>query len=156
MTLDAKERAGWDVWDRLRQKMGRVAAAPAQEQTPWYQDRRAPKQGEPVPGPMPSPRIKPRTAPPIPPGGGQPDWWQDKRIPKQWQDQTATAPKWQGQDGTSAYDSTKADRDRLMRGAYQAGRNGDADAAGSFPAGSPYEQAYRQGLRDRQNGQRGR
>lgn len=150
MTLDAKERAGWDVWDKIKFKIGKVAATP--QDHPWYQDERAPKPGEPIPQRGPIPRVKPRTAPPMPEGGGQPDWWQDKRMPKQWQDATSTSPQKDGQDSTSAYDSP-ADRDRLMRGAYQAGRNGDASAADSFPAGSPYAQAYRQGLRDRQRGQ---
>lgn len=151
MSLDQKEVAGMDVWDKLRQKMGRVAAAPPQDQS-WYQDRRAPKPGEPIPGPVQRPRVKPRTAPPIPSDGGKPDWWQDKRMPKQWQDQTSQGPGPDGQDNTSSYNSSRADQDRLMRGAYEAGRNGDAGAASSFPAGSPFEQAYRQGLRDRQRG----
>lgn len=146
MTMDAKERAGMDVWDRLRQKMSRVAAAP---ERPWYQHRNAPQPGD-IPPPPPRPIEKKRDAPPMPPNKGDQQWWQDRRVPRQVQEQTER-PTWDGEDATSPYNEPK-DRERLLRGAYQAGRNGDLGAAESFPAGSPFEQAYRQGLRDRQRG----
>ena len=148
MTMSGKERAGWDVWDKLRHTMGKVAAAqPKPPERPWYQHPKAPTPEEVAKQRPPQPRPKPRTAPPVPPNKGDQKWWQDKRIPRQWQEQTTPPPK--GRDGTNAYNDP-ADKERQLRGAYAAGLNGDAGAAQSFPRGSEFERAYQQGLRQRQ------
>ena len=148
MTMDDEEREGMDVWDKLRQSIGNATAP---RQRPWYQHPNAPSQEEiDRQRRVPQPRRKPNVPPDMPPNRGDQRWWQDKRIPRQWQDQTTPSrPPRTGQDGTSAYNDT-ADQERLMRGAYAAGLNGDEGAAQSFPPGSPFERAYRQGLRDRQ------
>lgn len=89
MTINSKERAGWDVWDKLRHGMSKAAAVkPKQPERPWYHHPKAPMPGDTSHLPPAKPREKPRTGPPMPPNKGDQKWWQDKRVPSVWQNQT--------------------------------------------------------------------
>ena len=95
--------------------------------------------------------MKPRMPPEGQNTGGQ-EWWQDRRVPKQWQDQTEQPPPPQrpkrqppsGQGSADAYGSATPDESaRMLRGAFQAGINGDDGAMQSFP-NTPFGQRLRQ------------
>lgn len=99
--------------------------------------------------------------PRVPPNKGDQQWWQDRRVPRQWQDQTQPTqqPKRPqrpaGQGSADAYDAaTPEEQARMLRGAMQAGINGDDGALQSFP-NTPFGQRLRQEfMRGRQQRQR--
>lgn len=150
--MTPEERAGRDIWDKVRMQ----AAAQQQQQQPkpvmeW------PNHYPPFPPKSPS---QPGTAQGDRARLGGPYRPRPKPTPAQ-QQQGPISPRplqpprprrvdggWTGQGSANAYDDPKSSAD-LMRGAYQAGLNGDAGAAGSFPPGSAAAAAYQRGLADR-------
>ena len=90
-----------------------------------------------------------------------PEWQREKPPNAQGQSAELSAPKpkdkWTGRDGLDGRSQNPRERDDMMRGAYWAGRNGDAGAAGSFPntpEGRAMRREYDRGRRDRDAEQR--
>lgn len=101
--------------------------------------------------------------PRVPPNKGDQQWWQDRRVPRQWQEEQPQrrqpAPRRDGQGSADAYrEANPQEQDRMLRGAYQAGINGDDGAMQSFP-NTPFGQRLRQefmrGRQQRQKPNRG-
>lgn len=137
----------------------------AEKERPWWQHRNAPPAGyKPPPRPQEPP---PRKPPVMPENRGDQQWWQDKRVPRQVQEQTEPRdrppqrkpPMGQGQGSPDPYGAAPPqEQDRMLRGAFQAGINGDDGALQSFP-NTPFGQRLRQefmrGRQQRQKPQRG-
>ena len=138
----------------------------ADKERPWWQHRNAPKPGDDLRRTPPPPRPKP----PTPPQGenrGDQDWWQDRRVPRPWQEEPPRRlppnprqkPQQRGEGSADAYETaTPQEKDRMLRGAFQAGMNGDDGAMQSFP-NTPFGQRLRQefmrGRQQRQKPNRG-
>lgn len=109
------------------------------------------------------PQQKPRQ-PPQGENKGDQQWWQDRRVPRQWQEEPPRQrrppqPRRDGQGSADAYgQANPQEQDRMLRGAFQAGINGDDGAMQSFP-NTPFGQRLRQefmrGRQQRQKPQRG-
>jgi hypothetical protein len=133
--MDMEERRGRDIWDRVNgyRTMAAEKPKPPKPIMEW------PRHYPPHPPQNPSPgnpiSDRPHLRGPVLP----------KPKPIQ---PPKPKPQPTGTGSAGAYDDPKS-RDELLRGAYQAGLNGDMGAASSFPRGSAWEQAYRRGLADR-------
>ena len=135
----------------------------AEKERPWWQHRNAPKPGEELRRQPPPPRQKP-LRPPEGENKGDQQWWQDRRVPRQWQEEQPRPrqrqqPPRTGQGSADAYDAaTPEEQARMLRGAMQAGINGDDGALQSFP-NTPFGQRLRQefmrGRQQRQKPNRG-
>ena len=120
-----------------------------EQRRPWWQHRNAPKEGEPLRR-QPSTQQPRRKPPAMPENRGDQQWWQDKRVPRQMQEQTEPRDRPpqrkppSGQGSADAYEGAPPEEvARMMRGAYQAGMNGDDGAMQSFP-NTPFGQRLRQ------------
>lgn len=138
MTLDARETAGLDVWDKLKQKMGRVAAAPAgapspQTLPPWAQD---------AAGRMPQTQ------------GGQYETG-DPQVDRFLRERALKDMNKSDDPYADAYQDP-AHFKRMMEGAYRAGQSGDAGALDTYPPDTPIGRLLRRSYADGERTRGGR
>lgn len=159
--MDEEERAGADIWDKLKPRRKPLVPFAPDDDTRAYVEgaQGATRPREAVDRPRPTPGRPPiiddsRGPPPpaVPRPRGPHRWDMDRRVPPQWQrgGRPEDRTDWNGSDAIDPGQDPR-DQKRMLDGAYQAGRSGDTGAQGSFPNtpfGRRQRAAYERGRRE--------